>query len=153
MLVPELCDNSCLHWGPHQNAFILGTSVHIKQILRKSTFLVVPTLGADLYSLTRTRCCCCCCHCCCHPQHCKSPAFCFALVCCCMNLLLVFLLASSVRFLPRGTHSFVTFHDSFDRVAWWSLTEIRASALLARSLHAKRVLRTEPRESCHTSSI
>ena len=45
ILVPELCDNSCLHWGPHHTAFMLGTSLHIKEILRKSTFLVVLTLA------------------------------------------------------------------------------------------------------------
>ena len=45
MLAPELCDNSCLRWGPLHNAFVLGTSLHIKQIQRKSTFLVVLTLA------------------------------------------------------------------------------------------------------------
>ena len=32
ILVPELCDNSCLRSGPLHKAFILGTSLHIKQI-------------------------------------------------------------------------------------------------------------------------
>lgn len=46
MLVPELCDNSCLRSGPLlDNSSILGKPLHIKQIKRKSTFLVVFTLA------------------------------------------------------------------------------------------------------------
>ena len=133
MLFPELCDNSCLRWGPLHDAFILAPSLHIKQIYRKSTFLVVHTLARIFFSLTRTCCCCCCCH----PQHCKSPAFCSALVCCCMNFLLVFLLASSVRshfYLVEHTaswHFMTLLIKSHDGPG--SLPEIRASALVARS--------------------
>ena len=92
MLFPELCDNLSLRWGPLHNAFILGTSLHIKKIKTHKHFLWY-TLTRIFFGLTRT----CCCQCCCHPQHCKSPVFCSALVCCCMGFLLVFLLARSVR--------------------------------------------------------
>ena len=137
-LVPELCDKSCLRWGPHHNAFMSGTPLH-KEHLEEINFSCGFYTRADPFSLTRTCyccccCCCCCCHCCCDQQHCKSPAFFFALVCCCMNFLLVFLLASSVTFLSCGTHSSVTFMtlliESHDGLG--SLTEIGASALLAR---------------------
>ena len=52
-----------------------------------------------------------------------------------MNLLLVFLLASVVTFLSCGTDSFLTFVALLIKSIKgpWSLTEIRASALLARA--------------------
>ena len=44
MLFPELCDNSSLHWGPLHNAFIFGTSLHIKQIKSKGNQLLIENL-------------------------------------------------------------------------------------------------------------
>ena len=132
MLFPELCDNSCLRWGPLHNAFILGTSLHKANLKEINFSCGTYTIARTFFSLTRTCCCCCC-----HPQHCKSPAFCSALVCCCMNFLLVFLLACSVRshfyFVEHTAswHFMTLLIKSHDGPG--SLPEIRASALVARS--------------------
>ena len=55
MLFPELCDNSCLRWGPPYNSFILGSSLHMCKILMRSNLCVVFSLARTfLASLGRT---------------------------------------------------------------------------------------------------
>ena len=96
MLFPELCDNSCLRWGPPYNSFILGSSLHMCKILMRSSLCVVFSLARTfLASLGRTA----------AAAAMQLPSvalqttlFCFALLCCCMNFLPVFLLASLSHF-------------------------------------------------------
>ena len=67
MLFPELCDNSCLRWGPPYNSFILGSSLHMCKILMRSSLCVVFSLARTfLASLGRTAAAAAM-HCCCHP--------------------------------------------------------------------------------------
>ena len=68
MLFPELCDNSCLRWGPPYNSFILGSSLHMCKILMRSSLCVVFSLARTfLASLGRTAAAAAAMHCCCHP--------------------------------------------------------------------------------------
>ena len=68
MLFPELCDNSCLRWGPPYNSFILGSSLHMCKILMRSSLCVVFSLARTfLASLGRTAAAAAATHCCCHP--------------------------------------------------------------------------------------
>ena len=69
MLFPELCDNSCLRWGPPYNSFILGSSLHMCKILMRSSLCVVFSLARTfLASLGRTAAAAAAAmHCCCHP--------------------------------------------------------------------------------------
>ena len=67
MLFPELCDNSCLRWGPPYNSFILGSSLHMCKILMRSSLCVVFSLARTFFaSLGRTAAAAAM-HCCCHP--------------------------------------------------------------------------------------
>ena len=112
MLFPELCDNSCLRWGPPYNSFILGSSLHMCKILMRSSLCVVFSLAwTFLASLGRTaaaaaairstaN----------HPLLFCTPLLLYELPACLPT-------CKFVTFLSCGTHSFLTFHGSVDQVA------------------------------------
>ena len=116
MLFPELCDNSCLRWGPPYNSFILGSSLHMCKILMRSSLCVVFSLARTfLASLGRTAAAAAT-HCCCHPCSTANHPLLFCTPSLLYELPACLPTCKFVTFLSCGTHSFLTFHGSVDQV-------------------------------------